>query len=379
MENILENLSYYEILEVTQNADKTTIKKAYRTMAKKYHPDKNPDDPTAEQRFKLCNEAYQVLSDDQQRSIYDRYGKEGLQGMGGGSSRSSGMGGFEDLGAIFEEMFGGAGGSRRQSPADMDNYPLDIGQTMTIDFQEAVFGCEKEIKYKYKEACESCNGTGAKDGKLSTCKACDGQGQMYVRQGFMTFSQTCPQCNGTGTAPAQKCKKCHGTGYEEAEQSVTINIPKGIDSGNRLRVSGKGNVGKKGRRGDLYVTFDVKPDKHFIRRENDIYIEIPVFFTQAIMGEEITIPSLTGELALKLDTGTRDKQQFTFNNEGIDDVHGHGKGDLIAQVNITYPKKLTDEQKELLLKLQETFDLESKPHENILNNVVDKMKKWFTK
>ncbi|MBU0633256.1 molecular chaperone DnaJ [bacterium] len=374
----MENLSYYEILEIDQNADKTVIKKAYRRLAKEHHPDKNQGDTEAERKFKFINEAYQVLSDDKQRSIYDRYGKEGLQGMGGGG-RSSGMGGFEDLGSIFEEMFGGfgGGGGSRRSRADMDKYPLYMNVDISISFNEAVFGCEKEINYKYKKSCQSCKGTGAKDGKLSTCSQCQGKGQVYIRQGFMTFSQTCPVCHGEGTMPSDKCKDCGGSGYTEVKESVKINVPKGIDDGNRLRVSGRGNLGKNGNRGDLYVTFSVKADKHFIRRDNDVYIEIPVFFTQAITGDEITIPSLRGELKLQLDVGTRDKQQFKFRNEGIEDVHGHGKGDLIAQVNITYPKKLSDEQRQLLSKLQESFGIESKPHEGVLDSAIEKMKSWF--
>jgi len=374
----MEELSYYEILEVSRDADKATIKKAYRKMAKKYHPDKNPGDEEAEHMFKLCNEAYQCLSDDQQRSIYDRYGKEGLQGMGGGSGASHA--GFDDLGAIFEEMFsgfGGGGSRRRQNPADMDKYPLDMNVDMYISFQEAIFGCEKEIDYTYKKACVACKGTGAKDGKLATCPQCKGQGQVYMKQGFMTFSQTCPVCHGTGSSAAEKCKECHGSGYEEIKEKITISVPKGIDSGNRLRVSGKGNIGKNGRRGDLYITFEVKPDKHFIRNDNDVYIEIPVFFTQAVKGDVLTIPSLTGELELKLDIGTKDKQRYTFRGEGIEDVHGHGKGDLIAIVNIQYPKKLNEEQLELLTKLQESFGIESKPHEGVLDSVIDKMKSWF--
>jgi molecular chaperone DnaJ len=298
--------------------------------------------------------------------------------MGGGGGRSSA--GFDDLGSMFEEMFSGftGGGSRRrQNPADMDKYPLDMNVDMYISFNEAVFGCEKDIEYKYKKACDDCKGTGAKDGKLSTCNQCKGQGQVYMKQGFMTFSQTCPVCNGTGSSAAQNCKSCGGDGYKEVKESVTVKIPKGIDTGNRLRISGKGNIGKKGHRGDLYVTFEVKPDKHFIRDDNDVYIEIPVFFTQAITGETLTIPSLTGELELKLDIGTRDKQRYTFRGEGIDDVHGHGKGNLIAIVNIQYPKKLNDEQLELIQKLQESFGIESKPHEGVLDSVIDKMKNWF--
>ncbi|MDD2906416.1 MAG: molecular chaperone DnaJ [Sulfurimonas sp.] len=375
----MENLSYYEILEITRDADKTTIKKAYRAMAKKYHPDKNQGDADAEHKFKLCNEAYQCLSDDEQRSIYDRYGKEGLQGMGGGR-RSSG--GFDDLGSMFEEMFngfgGGGGARRRKNPADMEKYPLDMNVDMHISFHEAIFGCEKEIEFSYKSSCKDCSGTGAKEGKLSTCSQCRGQGQVYMKQGFMTFSQTCPACHGAGSAPTDKCKSCRGDGYEEVREKVTIKVPKGIDTGNRLRVSGKGNIGKRSSRGDLYVTFSVRPDKHFIRDGNDVYIEIPVFFTQAVSGDSLSIPSLTGELELKLTVGTKDKQRFTFRNEGIDDVHGHGKGDLIAQVNITYPKKLNDKQKELLTKLQESFGLEeSKPHESVLDSAIEKMKGWF--
>ena len=374
----MEDLSYYEILEVSQNADKTTIKKAYRAMAKKYHPDKNPGDQEAEHKFKLCNEAYQCLSDEQQKSIYDRYGKEGLQGMGGGGSRRSSAG-FDDLGSMFEEMFNGFGGGsgRRQNPADREKYSLDMNVDMRISFDEAIFGCEKEVTFKYKKACTDCKGTGAKNGKLSTCKQCGGQGQVAVQQGFMTFAQTCPACQGSGSAPTDKCKSCKGRGYNEVKESVTVKIPAGIDTGNRLRVSGKGNIGKKGSRGDLYVTFEVQQDKHFIRDDNDVYIEIPVFFTQAITGETITIPSLRGELELKLEVGTRDKQRFTFRGEGIEDVHGHGKGNLIAVIDLQYPSSINDEQKDLIYKLQESFGIESKPHEGVLESAIDKMKSWF--
>lgn len=374
----MQESSYYEILEVSKNADKSTIKKAYKTMAKKYHPDKNPGDKEAEYKFKLCNEAYQCLSDAKQKSIYDRYGKEGLQGMGGGGGRSSG--GFDDISSMFEEMFsgfGGGGSQRRQNPADREKYPLDMNIDMSISFQEAIFGIEKEIEFRYKDSCNSCKGTGAKNGKLSTCSQCKGQGQVFIKQGFMTFSQTCPVCKGAGQAPGEKCTDCRGSGYKEKKEKITIKIPKGIDDGNRLRVSGKGNIGKRGTRGDLYVTFDVQSDKHFQRNGNDVYISIPVFFTQAVIGESITIPSLTGELELELDVGTKDKQHFTFRGEGVDDVHGHGKGDLIAQIELTYPKSLNSEQKELISKLQESFGIDAKPHEGVLDSAINKMKGWF--
>ncbi len=375
----MEELSYYEILEISQSADKTTIKKAYRKMAKKYHPDRNPDDSEAEHKFKLCNEAYQILGDDKQRSMYDRYGKEGLQGMGAGRS-SSGFSGFDDLGSIFEEMFSGGatGGGSRRSRRDTDKYPLDLGVELSISFHEAIFGCDKEVKFKYKSACKSCKGTGAKGAKQTSCHQCGGKGQVYVRQGFMTFSQTCPACHGEGTMPAEKCPNCKGQGFDEISETVTIKVPAGIDSENRLRVSGKGNIGKSGTRGDLYVTFQVQADKHFMRNGDDIYLEVPVFFTQAIAGETITIPSLRGELELKLDIGTTDKQQFQFRNEGVANVHGHGNGDLIAQVNLTYPKKLTEEQREMLSKLQESFGIESKPHESTFESTFEKVKGWFS-
>ncbi len=372
----VEEIDYYAILEVSRDADKTEIKKAYRKMAKKYHPDKNGGDKEAERMFKLCNEAYQVLSDDEKRAIYDRYGKAGLEGrMGGGSG---GFGGFDDLSSIFEEMFGGFGG-RRQS-RDTEKYPLDLGIELEISFNEAVFGCEKEVTYSYKTACKECDATGAKDGKLSPCTTCDGQGQVYLRQGFMTFSQTCPDCQGNGVKISQKCSACKGKGYIEEETTITVDVPKGIDTGNRLRVPGAGNISKSGRRGDLYITFRVQEDKHFVRDGNDVYIEIPVFFTQAVMGDTLKIPSLRGELELKLEVGTRDRQQFVFRNEGIDDVHGHGRGDLIAQIKITYPKKLNSEQKELLEKLQNSFEIEeAKPHESIFESAIEKVKSWFKK
>ncbi len=372
----MEELSYYEILEVSRSANGDEIKKAYRKMAKLYHPDRNPDDPEAEHKFKLCNEAYQVLSDDNQRSIYDRYGKEGLQG---GMGSRGGRGGFDDLGSIFEEMFNGFGGGsgRRQSRAQSDKFALDMGVEMRISFKEAVFGCEKEIAFTSKTSCKSCKGTGAKEGKVTSCSQCGGKGQVYMRQGFMTFSQTCPACHGEGTMPSEKCLDCKGKSFVESEEKVTIKIPAGIDTGNRLRVSGRGNTGKSGVRGDLYVTFDVEEDSHFIRNGNDVYLEVPVFFTQAVLGEDITIPSLTGELTLELETGTKDTQQYRFRGEGIADVHGRGKGDLVAQVRLTYPSRLNAEQEELLQKLQESFGIESKPHESLFESTFEKVKGWF--
>lgn len=376
----MTEIDYYELLEIEKTADKSSIKKAYRKMAMMYHPDKNPDDAEAEEKFKAVNEAYQVLSDEEKRSIYDRYGKEGLQGHGQGGGGFGGAG-FDDLGSIFEEMFGSAfgggfGGNSRQQRKTY-NYNLDIGLEQNIEFNEAIFGCKKTVKYKYKKACEPCKGTGAKDGKLNTCKTCQGQGQVHARQGFMTFAQTCPTCQGSGQSVSKKCTKCSGLGYDEVSDSFDFDVPEGVNNGNRIRISNKGNIAPDGSRGDLYLQINVKEDPHFIRHDDDIYIEVPLFFTQVALGGNINIPGLRGELELTIPAGTKDKEQFKFHGEGVKSVQGYGKGDLIVQVKIKYPKTLNTEQKELLEKLQESFGIESKPHESNFENMFDKVKKWF--
>lgn len=370
---------YYELLGVDRNADKSTIKKAYRKMAMKYHPDKNPGDHEAEENFKAVNEAYQVLSDEEKKSIYDRYGKQGLEGHGQGGG--FGGGGFDDLSSVFEEMFGsafggGGRGSRRQRKTY--NYNLDIAVDVNLEFNEAVFGCNKEIDYKYKTACKTCKGTGAKDGKLATCKTCGGQGQVHARQGFMTFAQTCPTCEGTGQAASSSCKKCSGTGYDEVKDSFKVDIPEGVNDGMRIRVSNKGNIAPDGTRGDLYLQIHVREDSHFVRHDDDIYLEAPIFFTQVALGASIKIPGLRGELELEIPAGAKDKQQFKFRGEGVKSVQGYGKGDLVVQITIEYPKSLNEEQQELLEKLQESFGVESKPSETNFENMFDKVKKWFS-
>ncbi|QDM01395.1 molecular chaperone DnaJ [Aliarcobacter butzleri] len=372
----MTEIDYYELLEISRNSDKSTIKKAYRQMAMKYHPDKNPGDNEAEEKFKAINEAYQVLSDDEKKSIYDRYGKAGLEGHG---QRGSGFsGGFDDLGSIFEEMFGFGTSSRSRRERKTYNYNLDVTIEVKLEFNEAVFGCNKEINYKYKTACKSCEGTGAKDGKLSTCPTCKGQGQVHSRQGFMTFAQTCPRCGGTGQATTDSCKSCKGTGYEEIKDSFKVDIPEGVNDGMRIRVSNKGNIAPNGQRGDLYLQVSVKEDSHFVRHDDDIYFEAPIFFTQVALGGKIKVPSLRGELELEIPKGAKDKQQFTFKGEGVKSVQGYGKGDLIIQIKIEYPKALNNEQKELLEKLQDSFGIESKPHETTFEGMFDKVKKWFS-
>jgi len=374
----LVDLCYYEILSVSRDADKSTLKKAYRKMAMKYHPDKNPGNKEAEENFKHVNEAYQVLNDEEKRSIYDRHGKQGLEGHGQGGGRSSGFGGFDDLGSVFEEMFGGGfgGGSQRRERKTY-NYDLDTEIQIDLEFNEAVFGCKKDVNYNYKTACKKCKGTGAKGGKLSTCNSCQGQGQVHMRQGFMTFAQTCPHCQGSGQSAAASCRDCDATGYSESNETFEVSIPEGVNTGNRIRVSQKGNIAPNGSRGDLYISIQVQEDSHFVRHEDDIYLEVPVFFTQIALGTTMIIPSLTGELELKIPANTKDKEHFTFRDEGVKSVNGYGKGNLIVQIKIEYPKSVNNEQKELLEQLQESFGVESKPHEDGFSTMFDKVKNWF--
>ena len=374
MTNMTE-LSYYEVLQVSKDATTAEIKKAYRKLALKYHPDKNPGDKEAEEKFKIINEAYAVLSDDEKRRIYDLYGKEGLQGKTNSHSMD-----MDDIMDIFNSMFGDAFGfSSHSKKQNSMPYPLDIEMEITLEFNEAIFGVEKEIEIEYKTPCTTCKGTGAKDAKLHTCDYCGGHGQVVMRQGFMTFTQECPKCHGKGKIATQACSDCKGSGAELKNEKVTINIPSGVDVGNRLRVPGKGNVDNNGHRGDLYLHFDILEDEHFVRDGSDIYIEVPVFFTQVLLGEEIKVPSLDGELSLKLHPQVRDKEHFIFRGKGAPNVNNPNfRGRFIAQIKIVYPTKLTSEQKELIEKLQNSFGIEtSKAHKNIFESTFEKIKSWI--
>lgn len=375
-------VDYYELLEISRDANENEIKKAYRKLALKYHPDRNQGDKEAEEKFKLVNEAYQVLSDPQKRSVYDRYGMAGLENQGFSHFSDMNMEDIMgDLGSIFESVFGGGfgGGFGSRQSGGSQKYPLDIETDITLDFNEAVFGCEKTITYRFKTICDVCEGTGDRDKNPKTCPECSGRGQVYYRQGFMTFAQTCDVCYGEGVVVAHKCDACRGEGFIEEEATTTVQIPAGVDHGNRIRVSGKGNVDKHGRRGDLYVLIRVREDEHFVRDGQNVYIEVPIFFTQAALGGDIEVPTLRGKKEIEIPVGVKDKEQFILRGEGIDDVHGRGRGDLIVQIKIVYPKKLNEEQKELLMKLGDSFGVESTPHENLFEGIVDRVKNWFKK
>lgn len=373
----MEEFDYYEILEIERTNDKEVIKKAYRKLALKYHPDRNPDDKSAEEKFKQINEAYEILSDDEKRQIYDRYGKDGLERQGMGF-----RGDFSGFGSIFEDLFGqafgfGSGGFRRER-GERERYDADFVMRLDLSFKEAVFGCKKSIEIVYKIPCKDCAGSGSADKKSTTCPECQGRGQVFIQQGLMAFGQTCPKCHGEGSIITKPCTTCKGEGFKNTKEVVEISVPAGVDSEMRLRVSGKGNQRKSGGRGDLYVILYVQDDPHFIRNGNDIYIEVPVFFTQILLGAKIDIPSLSGEsIELNLPPNTKDKEQFVFANEGVVDVNGRGKGRLIAQIGIVFPKSLNTEQKQLIEKLDESFGVHSKPYENIFQEAFEKIKSWF--
>ena len=363
----LAELDYYETLEVSQNASQADIKKAYRKLALKYHPDKNPDDKAAEEKFKSINEAYQVLGNEEQRARYDRYGKAGV-----GANAGAGFDPFQDLGDIFGDFFGGRSSRSRRQAED-----LDIGTNVHLEFLEAVFGVEKEIEFNYEQPCHKCNGTGSKDGATKTCSQCRGHGEVQFSQGFLSVRQTCSACGGSGQVIKDQCEQCKGKAKTLSQDKMNIKIPEGIDTGNRMRVANKGNVGKSGNRGDLYLIFEIKSDKHFHRDGDDVYLEVPIFITSCLLGSEINVPTLRGSKDINIRKNTRDKEQIVLRDQGIKNVQNGRYGNLILVIKIVYPDKLSKEQEQLLIDLHQSFNLEHKEESGILYELKDRFKKWF--
>ena len=357
-------MDYYEILGVSRTATEIEIKKAYRKLAMKYHPDKNPGDKEAEEKFKQINEAYQVLIDPQKRAQYDKYGKSGLNGDFGGFDFS-----FDDIFDAFSDIFG----SGRKEPTP----PYDIDKAIEVDlsFEEAVFGVSKEFDIEYFGICRICGGSGAKE--KETCPTCGGKGSIVIGNGFMRISQTCPECQGKGYKVKKACNNCKGKGYIVKKDKVKVDIPAGVDTGMRMRIPAKGNETFSGLRGDLYLIFKVKESEIFKRVDNNLIVEVPVFFTSAILGDKIKIPTLSGHKEIEIKPNTKDKTKIIFRGEGIADPNTGYKGDLIAVINIEYPKKLTPEQKELLEKLHESFTGEIKEHKSFLEEAIEKVKSFF--
>ena len=367
-------LDYYEILEVSRSSTAAEIKKSYRKLAIKFHPDKNPDNKEAEERFKLISEAYDVLGKEEKRAVYDRYGKEGLEGHG---AAGFGGGGMDDLSDIFNSMFGGGFTGRRSSRSNA-MYEMDLDVELPITFYESIYGVTKEIELEYKSACSACAGTGAKDAQMVQCDYCQGQGQVLARQGFMTFSQVCPKCQGQGQKAKSECKKCKAKGYELSKSTVTVDIPAGVDNGNRLRVAKAGNEDRDSHRGDLYITFTVEEHDHFVRDGNDVYLVVPLFFTQCIMGDTILVPALYEEITIKIKPGTQDKEHFIFENKGAPDVHSGRKGRFIVQIKMVLPTKLSTKQKDILTQLHDSFEEKSNPSQSAFMGVFEKIKGWIS-
>ncbi|ANY68581.1 molecular chaperone DnaJ [Paenibacillus sp. BIHB 4019] len=367
---------YYEILGVGKDASADDIKKSYRQLARKYHPDVNKA-ADAETQFKEVKEAYDVLSDDGKRSTYDRYGHvDPNQGMGGGAGGFDG-GGFGD---IFDMFFGGGGGRRDPNAPQRGS---DLQYTMTIDFKEAVFGKETEITIPRTENCDTCSGSGAKPGtKPDTCSVCSGTGQQEVVQntpfGRMVNRRACSNCSGTGRVIKEKCGTCHGAGKVKKQRKITVKIPAGVDEGAQIRLSGEGEAGQRGGpAGDLYIVIRVRAHEFFERENDDIYCEVPLSFVQAALGDEIEIPTLTEKIKLKIPAGTQTGTYFRLKGKGVPKLRGYGQGDQHVKVTVITPQKLTDEQKELLRQFGGVSG--SVPTETAENHesIFERMKKAF--
>ena len=350
----MANKDYYETLGVDKNASAEEIKKAYRQLAKKYHPDMNKDDENAAQKFKEVNEAYQVLSDESKRAQYDQFGSavfDGSAGAGAGGFDFSGFGGFGD---IFDTIFGGGRAAPRNGPKRGN----DVEASITITFEEAAFGCKKEITVTRREKCDECNGSGAAPGSsVKTCPTCGGTGQVRREQrtmmgSFMNVS-TCTTCNGEGTIKEHPCEKCRGTGRVGRSRTISVNIPAGIDNGQILTMSGQGDAGTKGGpAGDLMVYITVKPHKIFQRDGADLHMNMPISFAQAALGCELEVPTLDGKVRYTIPAGTQTGTVFRLRDKGMKYLRSDKHGDLYVTMNIEVPRKLTEKQKELLLEFE---------------------------
>lgn len=373
---------YYEVLGVSKGASDDEIKKAYRKMAKKYHPDANPGDKTAEAKFKEVNEAYEVLSDAQKKAQYDQFGHAAFeQGMGGGGGYYSNME-FDmgDLGDIFGSMFGFGGGTSRRRTGPQKG--ADVNVNIQITFEEAVFGTTKDIQINATVECDTCKGTGAKPGThAETCSRCGGSGQeRFVQQsmfGSMTSVRTCSQCGGTGKVIKDPCQKCKGTGRTKAKKNFEVKIPKGIDNGQTIRLSGGGEPGVRGGGyGDLLVTVYVQPDKYFVRKGMDVYCDVPISFVQAALGDEITLKTLYGEESYTVKPGTQPEEVVRLRSKGISSLRNPNiKGDMIITLKVKVPTDLTTRQKELL----KEFDGKSLDKNSTSGNEHEEKKGFFGK
>jgi molecular chaperone DnaJ len=380
---------YYELLGVDRTATSDQLKKSYRKLAVKYHPDKNPDDPAAEEHFKKIGEAYEILMDDQKRAAYDRYGHAAFEAGGGGGGRagtgdpfdifrevfSGGGGGGGAAGGIFEEFFGGGGGRSRDSRGRQRG--SDLRYDLQISLEEAAAGAEKALEIEKLVSCGICSGTGVgARGKIVSCRTCGGSGQVISSRGFFQVQQTCSDCRGTGQIISEPCKNCRGEGRVKETTRIKLRIPSGINEGSRLRSSNNGDAGVRGgASGDLYVVIHIKEHAIFERDDEDLYCEVPVSFGQATLGGELVVPTLEGKATVKVPGGTQSGTTFRLRGKGIQDLGTGRKGDLHVTVQVEVPTKLSSDQKEKLKEFCDTCGDQNSPlHESFLA----KAKKFFS-
>jgi molecular chaperone DnaJ len=366
---------YYEVLGVTRDVSESDLKTAYRKLAMKYHPDRNPGDAKAEERFKEASEAYGVLSDADKRAAYDRFGHASTSaGFGGGSPFADGVDLGDIFGDLFGEMFGGGTRSRSTSRVQRGE---DLRYDITIEFEEAVFGKDAEIKVRRRENCATCHGAGTASGRGPTvCAQCQGRGQLRYQQGFFSVARACGSCGGSGTVITDPCTTCRGETRVVREFKMNVKVPPGVEDGTRIRYSGEGEAGRfGGPRGDLYVVLTVRPHDFFERDGYDVHCVVPISFPQAALGAEIQIPSLDGEVTLRVPEGTQNGKQFRIRNEGVPHLHESGRGDMIVEVLIQTPKKLSRTQRELVRQLADSMEVENKPASR---GMLNKMKDLFS-
>ncbi len=366
----MSKADYYEILGVTKTVTKIELKKAYRRKAMKYHPDRNSGSE-AEKKFKECKEAYEILKDDQKRAAYDQFGHAGVeqQGMGGG-------GGFNDaFSDIFGDIFGG-GGSRQRVRRG-----ADLQYNLEIELAEAVAGHKVKIRIPTRVTCRTCDGSGAKKGSSpKTCSTCNGIGQVRMQQGFFSVQQSCPVCHGKGKVIDDPCNDCHGEGQVQETKTLSVDVPAGVDTGDRIRLSGEGEAAPKGgQNGDLYVEIHVKPHDFFTRENQHLFCEVCISFPKACLGGEIEVPTLTGKVNLKIPAGTQNSKQFRIAGKGVKPVRGGATGDLICQVQVEVPVNLTEEQKALITQLGTSLDGGGDRHNPNSHSWLDGVKGFFEK
>jgi molecular chaperone DnaJ len=368
---------FYEVLGVDRSASDADLKSAYRKQALKFHPDRNPGDHAAEEKFKQASEAYQVLSDADKRAAYDRYGHAGVGGGPQGFNGSP-FGGNVDISDLFGDLFGemftmGGASQRSQRQQRGDDLRFDL----TINFEDAIFGVETEVKIRRLEACESCKGRGSASGRgPSACPQCQGRGQVRYQQGFFSVARTCGACNGTGSIISDPCSACRGEGRAHKELKLNVKVPPGVEDGTRIRYSGEGDAGRSnGPRGDLYVVLSIRSHDFFERQGHDLHCVLPISFPQAALGAEISIAAIGGDVSIKIPEGTQSGKQIRVRGRGVPILNGRGSGDLVAQIVVQIPRKLNRAQRDLVAQLAESLSVENKPTSPSL---IEKMKDLFT-